>query len=328
MKLGNIILESRVDIDTDACCKVTFDGINPLSITRKYQRLLLIDKENYCKYFAKTFDLNGAVTRLVRTIIPSTPRLCFNVINTHGSSTLDYTANQLLTVLIPKIGRYFDIKKLEWFEAGEGQFFVISLTKLKELKHYSSILVRLDGATLKFQLSRQRTSVSCTFIFSSWDRDNLDLFYFMSGMASLASNVSDLVKNLTSTLKEHENISKSKNPSDIITTIISDGVEKVEVIIVQTELRIVSKEGGEKFVKRMGENLLQQCALEWSTENHSSHIESQCFYGGCAGARRKIVIKNSTVTYEEMDDIMLAIQRKIDELQNKSKSNKIFLEKT
>lgn len=304
MKIGNVILQSRTGIDTDICHNLLFDG-NPLKVNKSYQKLLLIQQEKYCKYFCKDFDLNSEVTEVVKSVIPSTEKLDLTVINTHASSTLEYTREELVSTLIPKIGKYFDIKSIESIEASEQQFVSTSQKDLLKNKHFIALKVKFPGAIIKFQLSKERKKVSCTFIISFWTCDNLELFYFISGMATLHRNISELVKQLLAT---------KKGDKKTVLNVILLSVMNNEVAMIGSELRLISQAGGETFVKRMGAAL--RCQMEWSTESQSSHLESITFSIPCpVGGADKVVVKNSSIQHhvEEEEDIVSELKRKIEE---------------
>jgi hypothetical protein len=318
MKLSNIILHSKCKLDTSAHYEIYIDEkrtkkkkitrgdkkitierpTQRLIVTEKYQKLVLTESEKYCTYLSKTLDLNRRVSAIIRTLIPSTPELRFTVINLHGSITLKYSRKRLIHFLLTKIDYLFTILRVDTVTP-DSSGSIVEKTTLEDLKKlqknfYISLCIQLDGVFVKFQIAKSQKEVSATCIFTSFTSEVIDFFYFISGMAALTLMWSDLIKQVKSILANDPDIGKQNCD---ITNVISAAIVNQEIQIQEkTVLRIVSQDGGIKFVQRFADEVFC-CDVEWETIADSSHHQAQIFTGiHGSGSGCKVFIKNGDIS--------------------------------
>lgn len=219
-----------------------------LQLYPNYQRLFVLPPS-----LILDLNLNETVSKTIRKLTKGKVQrqLDLELFNVTACKTLkNIDLNIIVKEILPQIDRTFSIKSYELTQSQHEPELVTYEVLLKVGKNFLSVKACLEFGIIKFQRKKGGKSTSVSAVFTNFDQDFLDFFYFMSEMAVIAPNAKDLFSQLIHIAKEHPQIAKqsAKETKAMLQKNLVKNTRKYGVTITPTkELRLLHSEGGNEL---------------------------------------------------------------------------------
>lgn len=262
MLITNLIFQDkqRIDEQLKGNYYVFPGGKSLLQLYSNYQRLFVLPPS-----LILTVNLNETLSKTIQKLSWGQihPRFDLELFNLTASKTLKVNLNIVVKQIVPDIDEAFGIKSYELTQSQHEPELITYQGLLKVGKNFLSVKILLEFGTVKFQRQKGGKSTSVSIVFTKFNQDFFDFFYFFSEMAMIAPNAKIFFAQLIELASKHPAIAKctQKETKVKLKKVVGKELDKYGLTITRSnEIRLLNSEGGNKFCALLTE--LFKCAIK------------------------------------------------------------------
>lgn len=309
MRFTNCIFQSRNNKNLDLNHHLIVWEKNTLHIQKKYQRLFLTTPGLLT---LQNFHLNEEVNKEISNYFGEDfIKLDLELFNVHCAKTLKISLKNTLKTIIPTIHKQFGIERCEVSQE-QHHSAPIALEELinSSANNILTVQIILNFASAKFQRSRSGEHTSIGIIFTKFDTDFQDFFYFLSEMALLLSNSKTFVKDFTKILIENQQQLKVtlENAAKLLKDFSRSLAKYSLTLTKQKEIRALNDQGA----KGLGTFLslfFKNCSIHIEAVENSVPCNNALKFESVGDSDTHLVkINSGQITFEEITDNSFSLE--------------------